>query len=197
MLLFPLKNSECNVGTDSTATESDVIFEWDIAENTDIYELNLKNLSTGQQIKETTESLSLSLRIERSTPFEWYIVSKSNTRSDTAVSEVWRFYNAGEAIINHPPFPAQILAPAMAEIISNTNNTISLSWNAIDLDDDIIGFDVYFGTGNPPPLIESNITDNTVTNLSVSANTVYYWKVVTKDAYGNSSDSGVYQFRVD
>jgi hypothetical protein len=33
-------------------------------------------------------------------------------------------------------------------------------------------------------------------SVTVTAGTIYYWSIVTKDAAGNSSESGVYQFIV-
>ena len=32
-LIFPFENSECNVGTDSTEKESNVVFEWSEGQN--------------------------------------------------------------------------------------------------------------------------------------------------------------------
>jgi len=194
-LLFPAENSLCNVGTDSTDTESNVVFEWSASENTDEYELILKNLITGDSISETTSDLKMSLRILRAIPYEWYIVSKSNTHQKTAKSTVWKFYNAGVAIQNYAPFPAEIVSPKMAETL-NSVTTVNLSWTGSDIDNDITGYDVYFGTTNPPAIIKTNQTENILNNVPVSANTVYYWKVITKDTRGNSSDSGVYQFKV-
>ena len=75
-LLFPFENSLCNVGTDSTNTESDVVFEWTASENASQYELILKNLNTNDSISEITSDLKITLRILRATPYAWYVVSK-------------------------------------------------------------------------------------------------------------------------
>jgi hypothetical protein len=195
-LLFPTENSLCNVGTDSTDTESNVKFEWNASENTDEYELNLKNLITGDSISKITADLKMSLRILRATPYAWYIVSKSKTHEKTTKSVVWKFYNAGVAISNYAPFPAEITSPKMAETLMLTTGVITLSWTGSDIDKDITGYDVYFGTTNPPVIIKSNQTEHFLNNVPISTNTVYYWKIITKDTRGNSSDSGVYQFKV-
>jgi len=195
-LLFPYENSLCNVGTDSTETESNVVFEWSASENTAEYVLILKNLLTGDSISQLTTELKISLRILRSTPYAWYIISKSNSNEKTTQSAIWKFYNAGEAIENFAPFPAEIVSPKMAETITFTTNVIGLSWIGNDIDGDIIGYDVYFGTENPPQIIETDAQESILNNVSIAANTVYYWKILTKDARGNISDSGVYQFRI-
>jgi hypothetical protein len=195
-LLFPAENSLCNVGTDSTTTESTVAFEWTPGDNADGYQLVVKNLNTGDSIAEITSDTKLSLRIKRACPFAWYVISKSNSYEKTAQSDIWKFYNAGEATENYAPFPAEILSPKMAETLSATDHVISLSWKANDIDGDIDAYDVYFGTTNPPVMMVSNVHETSLNDVIVTANTVYYWKVVTKDTSGNRSDSGVYQFKI-
>ena len=55
----------------------------------------------------------------------------------------------------------------------------------------------YLGTSTTPPILTSKITSNTVKDVSVKANTTYYWKVITRDSKGNVSDSGIIQFMVN
>ena len=47
----------------------------------------------------------------------------------------------------------------MSKSITTTSNTISLDWNGSDVDDDIIGYDVYFGTTATPGIIESDLIE--------------------------------------
>jgi len=195
-LIFPFENSECNVGTDSTETESTVVFEWGTAQNTDEYELNLKNLTTGDSTTHTTTDIKISIRLIRSTPYSWYVVSKSNAVETTAQSDTWKFYNAGEGITSYAPFPAEIVSPAMSETLTVTAGVVTLDWTGSDVDNDITGYDVYFGTSTPPGIIENDLQESTLNGVAVTSNTVYYWKIITKDAYGNSSDSGIYQFKI-
>ncbi len=58
LFVFPYENSECNEGTNITATQSTVLFEWRSAENTDEYELILSNLSTADQVSFMTSDNS-------------------------------------------------------------------------------------------------------------------------------------------
>ena len=194
-LLFRGENSECNEGTIISDTESSVLFEWSEALHTDEYELNLTNLISGNQTIHTTPDLTILITINRATPFEWYVVSKSDSVDSTAQSDTWRFYNTAEGITSHIPFPAEIVSPTMAETINTAASVIALEWNGNDLDNDIAGYDVYFGTTDNPDILGSDLQTNTI-NAPISPNTVYYWKVITKDEQGNSSDSGVYQFKI-
>lgn len=194
-LIFPFENSECNVGTDSTETESTVVFEWNKSKDAGEYNLVLKNLISGDSSTYTTTDVKYSARILRAFPFAWYVVAKSNINEKTTQSPIWKFYNAGVAIENYAPFPAEIIFPQMAELL-NASSVITLSWTGSDVDNDIIGYDVYFGTATPPDIIQADLTESTLSNIAITANTIYYWKVITKDAYGNSSDSGIYQFKI-
>jgi len=72
-----------------------------------------------------------------------------------------------------------------------------LDWSGADVDDDISEYNVYFSLTNPPEALLATLDkDNTSINTSVASNTVYFWRVVTTDEEGNSSDSGVYEFKV-
>jgi hypothetical protein len=102
--------------------------------------------------------------------------------SETAQSSTWRFYNAGDAVESYAPFPAEIISPTMAESISTSDNVITLDWIGSDIDDDIIGYDVYFGTSTTPEIIESDLNESILNNVSIVSNTIYYWKIITKDA---------------
>jgi len=193
-LIFPYQGSLCNEGTNVTPTESTVLFEWSSGNNTDNYTLKLKNLASGTQSTHQTEASEISVVLNRATPYEWYVISESNSVTSTAQSDLWQFYNAGEGTQNYTPFPAEIISPMMAETIVTTASEITLEWNGSDVDNDIEGYDVYFGTTEVPGLFVNNLTPSSLV-VPVTTN-IYYWKIITKDSQGNSSDSGVYQFRI-
>ncbi len=190
-LFFPQESSLCNLGTNVTPTESTVFFEWkDNA--SDNYKIVVENLSTGNIIvRETTEDI-IPIVIQRAAPFKWYV--ESTKGSKTEKSDTWQFYNAGPGVQSYAPFPAVIVAPEMAQSIATTNRVI-LQWTGSDVDNDIVGYDVYFGTEAMPSVIASDLNANEFA-VDVSSNTIYYWKVITKDSLGNTSDSGISQFRV-
>jgi len=195
-LVFPLKSSQCNTGVDVTPNTSTVTFEWQAGANTDSYRLVVINLNTGG-IKETqTMTPAASLVIDKGEPFEWYVISSNEKSEERTQSETWRFYNAG-AVTTYIPFPAEIVAPESGSSVAvDLNNEISLEWSSSDIDNDVISFEVYYGTVNPPETLVASPSVS-ITNLKVDAmtNTVYYWRVITIDAEGNSSDSGVFDFR--
>jgi len=196
-LIFPYINSECTEGANQTTTHSTIVFEWSSAANTNSYDLVVKNLNTSLSTTHTSTTNFKSVTLERGVPFSWYVISKSTTVAETATSATWKFYNAGLAIQSYPPFAAEILAPKMGEFITPIGNLVTLKWNGSDVENDIAGYDVYFGTANTPDTIFKPNHTSLELDVPIVTNTVYYWKVVTKDMKGNTSDSGVYQFKTN
>ncbi|MBB6238957.1 hypothetical protein HDC90_003604 [Pedobacter sp. AK013] len=196
VLSFPAQNEACTSGTIVSIAQSAIVFKWQKAANADSYELFVKNLLTNQIAKKSTSGLEQEMILDRNTPYSWYVVSKSQTITDLTQSDVWKFYNAGPGTVSYAPFPAEIISPLMASTMEAINNKISLEWKGEDVDNDILGYDVYFSSNSTLSLIKSNLKETTLKDLDVKSKNTYYWKVITKDSNGNSSDSGTFQFMV-
>ncbi|MDO5980233.1 hypothetical protein [Flavivirga spongiicola] len=195
-LVYPEQNSECTTGTNVTATNSTVEFEWDTSTNTDTYELTLKNLVTTDETKHTSSTNKISLELLKATPYSWYIISKSNSVTNTAQSQTWKFYNAGDGVISYAPFPAEVIAPVNDANIATTDK-VTLDWNGSDVDNDIAAYDVYFGTTASPPSFKTNQLESLLEDVSVTSATTYYWYIITKDEQGNNSQSETFKFTIN
>jgi hypothetical protein len=197
LLVFPNKNSECTVGNDISTKTREVDFEWRSANNTETYELRVTNINTNTTQTISTRAISAKLPLEKGAPFSWVVISKNSKVPQNMASATWLFYNAGSST-TYPPFPAEIVAPEIgASVFKDINNEVILEWSGSDVDNDLEGFEIYVDTVSPPvTLLSSPGAGATEQKASVMANTVYYWKVITKDREGNSSDSGVFDFRV-
>jgi hypothetical protein len=190
-LLLPAASSLCTSGVIVSATESTITFSWTPTPDANSYELTVKNLVTGiSQTKKTTTNLA-ALTLLRGTPYSWSITASTGSQSDT-----WRFYNAGEGSAANLPFPAEAVSPAWGQSLTSVGGSIDLNWTASDVDNDIANYDLYFGTTTTPPLFKSAVTDMFLKNVPVATATTYYWKVITKDKAGNTSDSGLLLFNV-
>jgi len=197
LLVFPNKNSECTVGNDISATTREVDFRWQKANNTETYELRVTDIEANTTQTISTPALAARLPIRKGTAFSWVVLSKNSMVPQKISSDTWRFYNSGSET-SRPPFPAEIIAPEVgATIFKDINNEVVLNWSGSDLDNDISGFDIYFDTVSPPVILLSSV-DGAINEqkASVAADTIYYWKVVTKDGQGHSSDSGIFDFKV-
>lgn len=194
-LLFPLNNSECLAGTSVSETESKINFEWNASENADSYIVYVKNLTTQLTFQYNAgTATSLEIQLTKGTPYSWYVVAKSSAANSTnATSEKWKFYNAGNGVVNYAPFPADVIAPLMSSSISTA--AVNFKWEASDIDSDIVEYKVYLGSNPTPTSLIGTVTTKNLDNITVTANTTYYWKVVTKDSAGNTSDSPIFQFK--
>lgn len=198
LLSFPLQNSECTTGVSLNTTTSQVEFRWQEARYADTYELRVTNILTGLSITNApTTALSARVPILKGTPYKWRVTTRNAETQEIAVSEEWYFYNAGTQT-TYPPFPARLLEPASgASVVRDINNEVTLRWTGADADNDIQSYEVYLDTDpDPQQLVASPSVSITQVNTSVAIDTVYYWRVVTIDREGNTSDSGVYSFRV-
>ena len=196
-LVFPNKNSECTTGRSLNQTTSEVEFQWMASNHTETYELRVTNLITNTTQTISTAAISAKLPITRGEPFSWFVRSLNTKVAESAFSETWRFYNAGFQT-TYAPFPAEVIAPKSGtSVFKDINNEVTLEWNGADVENDIDGYELYFSTSSPPEsLIASPSSDQNSEKVSVISNTTYYWKVVTKDSEGNSSDSGIFIFKI-
>ena len=71
----------------------------------------------------------------------------------------------------------------------------TLIWPHLNTDYVNPTYDVYFGTNNPPDtLVSYNQTDTSLARSGLSGGTTYYWIVVAKDGYGDSTSGPVWSF---
>ncbi|MDB5003917.1 MAG: hypothetical protein JWQ34_2142 [Mucilaginibacter sp.] len=195
-LTTPANNSICISGTTISLTESQVLFTWSTTVNTNSYDLVLKNLLTNTSTTTNATDTKATVTLTRNTPYSWYVSAKQNSSTTTTQSDIWKFYNSGAGTISYAPFPAEIVAPTYGQIIAAVNNKVDLSWKGSSVDNNITGYNVYFGTSTNPPVIINGITNTFLSSVAVAAHTTYYWRVITVDSNGNYTDSGLYQFNV-
>ena len=197
-LSAPAQNQVCTTGTIISTTQSSIAFTWTAGSNTNSYTLIVKNLLTKDSTSTTTTLPTATLTLLRGVPYSWYVVSSSTQTTTTAKSDIWKFYNSGAGTISYPPYPATITAPTFAQSVTATGGKVNLTWTgSIAPPSTIAGYDVYFGTTTTPAKVATNITDMFLNNQSVTSGTTYYWKVITKNQNGDTSDSGLYQFKVN
>ena len=195
-LIFPEANSECTSGENISESQSQIVFNWTNAEIGDFYRLNLTNLTTGENSIYETDSSSQKITLFRGTPYRWRVDTGFANSDQITSSEVQVFYNSGPGAQNYIPFPALPIFPSNGAVLNQEITLVDLFWETIDLDNDIVSYDIFFGIDPAPPLYRSDLESNFMENLSVKAGTVYYWKVLSYDSQGNISNSQVFTFEV-
>lgn len=196
VLNAPAQNSICVSGTIVSNAISEITFTWNASLYTESYDLHIVNLLTHEPVAtQTTTATKLAVQLSRSTPYSWYVVSRSS--SATVTSDTWKFYNSGSGVVSYAPFPADIISPAFGTNITSTSGAINLTWKGSEVNNGALTYDVYFGKTTTPVLLKSGITDMFLNNVPVTSGTTYYWRIVSKDTQNNSSDSGLYQFSIN
>lgn len=195
LLIGPKNNNNCSTETVITSKKSQVNFSWQTALNADEYELVIRNIDTNFDTKLTTFRHFSAVVLDRGQQYSWWVISKYIEDETFSKSSVWNFYLEGPQLSSHFPFPATLLIPNANEQISLNDGKYIFSWEATDLDNDIIEYDLYLGT-NPDELklIIERLSKKSV-EFSLESNQFYYWKVMTRDSEGNVSNSNINGFK--
>ena len=199
-LLSPANNETCLDGISLNDNQSNVNFNWTNAQNASSYEIIITNLLTQSSQTFTAASNQTTVALSKAEPYSWLVKSIGEPGSTPVESEQWKFYLAGDAVVNYAPFPTELIAPRSgANITPDINNLITLNWKGSDVDGDLTSYEVYLdqvdaSTLNTVLLYEANETS---LEVEVANNATYYWKVIAIDANGNQSDSGSYAFRTN
>ncbi len=144
---------------------------------------------------ETTSSTSKSISLEKGVAFYWRITAKDSKGLSSPVSSSNGFYTEGIGVSNYVPFSPEIVAPTLGETVQTT--TANLQWTASDVDNDVLTYDVYFGTANPPASAVTSQSATSYTTPALTASTTYYWKVVVKDGKGGQTIGQIWNFKTD
>ena len=98
-----------------------------------------------------------------------------------AEGPVWHFTTMKKQ--NNPPYIPSDFNPHDEK--TNVDIITVLSWSGGDPDlQDVVTYNIYFGTTNPPPLIKTthNSTSYNLGNLNYE--TMYFWNIVAFDNHG-------------
>ncbi|MEN8825458.1 MAG: FISUMP domain-containing protein, partial [Wenyingzhuangia sp.] len=127
------------------------------------------------------------------TTYYWK-VGALDSQGNYTESSVWTFETGNAEVDNQPPSVPVLINPTNGEFPAGPSPLI---WEpSTDPELDIITYSVYFGSSNPPPLIESNITSTSFSPTSFTPGLTYYWKVKATDSEGNFSESSVWHFTI-
>ncbi|MGJ8735873.1 hypothetical protein [Zobellia laminariae] len=180
-LVFPDNNLICTEGEDQINDELAIEFLWSKSTSASSYKLDITNQNTGKVISTTSNTESKSVTLPKDTQFSWSVTAVLEDQEEK--STAWSFYSEGIAEDNFAPFPAEI------SITDNTDGTVKIDWPSTDLDNDIVSYDIYWGTTATPELLLSQTKLTSVSNHPIEYGTTYYIVVITQDTQGNSSTS--------
>lgn len=95
--------------------------------------------------------------------------------------------------LNTPPGAVTLTAPLNGE--SQVDLSDSLVWQeAIDLDGDLVKYDVYLGTEAQAQTVVSTRQERTSYIPELTPGTTYFWKIIAQDGAEGTSESDVWSF---
>jgi len=127
-------------------------------------------------------------RLEYNTQYYWRIDAWDNYDNSTT-GPIWTFKTAE----NNPPFQPNNPSPANGSTYVNIQT--NLSWMGGDPDDDIVVYDIYFGTDSNPPSVLIDYLNTTYDPGLLEYNTQYYWRVDAWDSFDNSTTGEIWSFK--
>ncbi len=119
----------------------------------------------------------------------WQTLGNPQGNWETGKPPNWPPSTFGNNIPNTPnnPFPQD------GQIIQS--DSITISWAGGDPDPgDIVKYDLYFGTNNPPPLFTSNISNTNYKIIGLTTSSIYYWRIIAKDMFNATTTGPVWSF---
>ncbi len=192
-LIYPSNNLLC--------VDNMVDFSWNASVDPDgddiTYEIVIAKDSQFSTIVkiETTTVQTISFNLDKGMPYYWKVKAVDTKYNASNYTTSWGFYTAGEAVVNYVPFAATLKKPELNEIVSSVPSVI-LEWEASDLDNDPLKYDLYLGTSKTftTPVLQ-DITAKNVTKTGLSQNTTYYWRIDVKDSKGAKTIGQVWNFK--
>jgi hypothetical protein len=189
--VYPLNNTVC--------IDNNVVFEWnastDAEGNSISYQIELSENSSFSPISNSASSSSTSklVSLTKGKSYYWRLKARDSKGNESDYSSVSQFLTEGDGVSNHLPFAPSLLAPALNSEIDGTSTT--LSWQASDVDQDPLVFDVYLDTNaDPTTKVSENQSATTFDASGLSASSTYYFKVVVKDDKAGISIGQVWSF---
>ena len=136
------------------------------------------------------------IALEKNTAYYWRVKATDSKGLSSAYTTTYKFYTAGDAVVNHLPFAPTLLEPVSNSIVNNT--TVSLKWyGGVDVDpQDTVSYDVYLGTTNPPTE-KVTTTYETSAIVTLEPTKQYFWKVVVKDDKGGETVGQIWKFKTN
>jgi len=126
------------------------------------------------------------------TKYYWKVIA--NDEQTSTEGSIWTFTTQKKP--NSPPYKPSNPNPVHKAI--DVEVDVICSWVGGDPDlKDIVTYDVYFGTSNPPSLVKKSQMENTYSPGLINFDTKYYWKIVSTDNNKASTPGDIWEFTIE
>ncbi|AMC11375.1 hypothetical protein Lupro_08930 [Lutibacter profundi] len=193
-LVYPTNNLLC--------IENVLNFDWNASSDPDgdviTYQVQVaQDMGFSQLVHTVTESSTLrTLSLEKGIAYYWRVRATDSKGLSSPYSSINQFYTEGTGVSNYLPFTPELISPISNEIVQTSTST--LQWTANDVDtDDILSYDVYFGTANPPSTKIASNQNETSLEVSLVSSQNYFWQIIVKDNNGGETIGQIWSFTTD
>jgi hypothetical protein len=132
-LVAPANNKTCETGTSVSDTQSTVAFSWNASASTNTYDVRITNLNTSVATnKNGVSATSTTATLDKGVPYSWKVTSKNTSSTTTTASDTWKFYLAGDGVVNYAPFPADLKTPASGSTVTLSDGKATFTWEGTD-----------------------------------------------------------------
>jgi hypothetical protein len=136
------------------------------------------------------KTLDTGFGLLRNTMYTWRVVATDGL--ENSESDWWTFFTPDQ--FNEPPYEPADPSPADGAIDVQITS-VHLTWSAGDPDqDDVLTYDVYFGTGGDPELVATGLTETSYALPALEYDTAYFWSVISTDSRNESAASPLWTF---
>jgi SusE outer membrane protein len=140
----------------------------------------------------STTTTSFQVTLSKGTAYYWHVFATDSNNASSDYSSVFQLYTENEGLSNHLPFAPGLISPSNGETV--TGGVITLQWEASDVDQDDLVYDIYFDSIDPPVTLVSEDQTESSFEFSLSTTGTYFWKVVVKDENGGETIGQVWYF---
>jgi hypothetical protein len=133
-----------------------------------------------------TDTFYILPTLSSATVYYWYVVAKDPYGNVTTSST--------RSFTSWTNDPVELTLQGPANDSTGVPLTIELAWSATDDEGEDITYDVYFGTDNPPSIVYTGYTSDSLVIDTLNWQTTFYWKVIANDTYSNITESSVKTF---
>ena len=186
-LINPENNNTC-LYSNSNSNSGVVEFSWTESKHTDNYDLIVENQITNLKNSTATNLTFAKVTLTRGAPYSWYVVSKSESSENIALSETRNFYLEGPSQLTHIPFPAKLISP-LNESIINSADMVTFQWEGYDLDGDIENYDLIIENNSNGQEIKYEKILSQNFEVELQKGNIYLWRIITRDKENNLSSS--------
>lgn len=158
-------------------------------------EISKSNQFSSIDFTSTVSSITKTFTLEKGIAYYWRVKAMDGKNATCNYSSIHNLYTEGVGESNNLPFSPELISPDLGS--SGEAGTITLSWSASDTDGDALKYDVYFDTITPPIALVSENQITITFDVSTSASTKYYWKIVARDNKKGESISQIWNFKTN